>query len=314
MVNAALKKGMHGGFGIAEADSYDTKVCSNVEGDRMEEQISLYRDLEEQVIVFHNRNVLPHVNVPHLHSQYEFYYNIDGAQGLFADKKFYECAGHDLFLIPRTCVHKVMVKKGVYYERCIINIDSKVVDAVNAVPHMHRPLQWLEGTGETRPRKVNLDDAQHREFVEMVDAYSAPGQSELLQYARLLEVLSFLGEHFPVGKECRGQIKKPDSLTEQALIIIEEDFKNIRISEISERLYVNSSHLSVLFKEEYGITLEHYLIIRKIAEAKKYLYMGVPVNEVCGLCGFRDYSNFIRTFKKFEGYSPGNLERLSAPL
>ncbi len=55
-------------------------------------------------------------------------------------------------------------------------------------------------------------------------------------------------------------------------------FRDIKISEISEKLYVNSSYLSVIFKEEYGITLEQYLIIRKIAEAKKYLYMGVPVN------------------------------------
>ena len=282
--------------------------------DKMEKQVSLCRELDEQVIVFHNRNVLPHVNVPHLHSQYEFYYNIEGANGLFADKKFYECTGHDLFVIPKTCVHKVMVNKNVDYERCIINIDSKVVDAINAAPNLHRPLLWLEGALAPSPRKVNLEDEKHREFLEMVEKYNLPGQSELKRYATLLELLAFLGEQFPVGKDCQGQIKKPSSIPEQALIVIEENFKEIKIAEISERLYVNSSYLSALFKEEYGITLEHYLIIRKIAEAKKYLYMGVPVNEVCGLCGFRDYSNFIRTFKKFEGYSPGNLERLSAPF
>ena len=280
----------------------------------MEQQISLYRELEEPAIVFHNRNILPHVNMPHLHSQYEFYYNIEGGEGLFTDKKFYECTGRDLFLIPKTCVHKVLVPKDTYYERCIINIDSKLVDAINAMPNLHRPLLWLEGIGEPGPKKVNLNDKEHQEFVKMVEDYNAPEQSELKRYARLLEILSFLGELFPLGKECKGQIKQAASIPEQALMVIEEGFKEIRISDISERLYVNSSYLSTLFKEEYGITLEHYLIIRKIAEAKKYLYMGVPVNKVCELAGFNDYSNFIRTFKKFEGYSPSNLEKLTAPL
>jgi len=53
----------------------------------MKETLSLYREREAPVIVFHNKNRLPHVNTPHLHSQYEFYYNIDGAGGMFADKK-----------------------------------------------------------------------------------------------------------------------------------------------------------------------------------------------------------------------------------
>ncbi len=280
----------------------------------MEQQVSLYRDLEELAIVFYNKNILPHVNVPHLHSQYEFYYNIKGGTGLFADKKFYECTGHDLFLIPKTCVHKVLVPKDTYYERCIINMDSRLVDAINVTPSLNRPLLWLEGLGEPETRKVNLNAEQHERFLKMVEAYNALKENELLQYAKLLEILAFLGEQFPIGKECMGETRQAVSIPEQALAVIEEDFKTIRISDISEKLYVNSSYLSTLFKEEYGITLEQYLIIRKIAEAKKYLYMGVPVNKACELSGFNDYSNFIRTFKKFEGCSPSNLRGLNAPL
>ena len=280
----------------------------------MNQQVSLYRDLEELAVVFYNKNILPHVNVPHLHSQYEFYYNIKGGDGMFADKKFYECTGHDLFLIPKTCVHKVLVPKDTYYERCIINIDSRLVDAINVTPSLNRPLLWLEGLGEPETKKVNLNSEQHEKFMAMVEAYSALKEHELLQYAKLLEILAFLGEQFPIGKECKGEIRQAVSIPEQALAVIEEDFINIRISDISEKLYVNSSYLSTLFKEEYGITLEQYLIIRKIAEAKKYLYMGVSVNKACELSGFHDYSNFIRTFKKFEGCSPSNLRGLNAPL
>ncbi len=280
----------------------------------MNETLSLYREREEAVIVFHNKNILPHVNMPHLHSQYEFYYNIDGARGMFADKKFYECAGRDLFLIPRLCVHKVMVDKNVNYERCIVNIDAKVIKAINEAPDLHTPLSWLEEADQSGPRMVRLDEKEHRKFLTLIEQYHSADNHELIRHARLIELLVFLGEYFAPGKDWEGRIKNPGSIPEQALLLVEENFREIRIADIAEKLYVNSSYLSVIFKEEYGITLEQYLIMRKIAEAKKYLYMGVPVNEVCQLCGFHNESNFSRTFKKYEGYSPRNLEKLTSPL
>lgn len=279
----------------------------------MNETLSLYRELDELVVCFHNKNILPHTNVPHLHSQYEFYYNIDGASGMFIDKKLYECTGRDLFLIPRLSVHKVLVSKGMNYERCIINIDSKVVDAINAAPGLHRPLIWMEGVDEVAPKKVNLNEKEHEEFVHMISEYNE-AKDELIRYSIFLKILAFLGTFFAIGKKCDGTLKETANLPEKALMVVEEHFKDIKITDISQKLYVNSSHLSSTFKEEYGITLEKYLIIRKIAEAKKYLYMGVSVNEVCELCGFHNYANFMRTFKKYEGCSPKSIKDLNAPL
>jgi len=206
----------------------------------------------------------------------------------------------------------VLVAKNVYYERCIINVDSKVIEAINTMPHLHTPLAWLEGVAG--PKKVNLTEKEHLEFLNHLEKYHEDSESELLQNARLLELLAFLEQFFAGDIPTEEEYKKPISLPEQALLVVEEEFRDIKIGDISERLYVNSSHLSVVFKEEYGITLEQYLIVRKIAEAKKYLYLGVPVKEVCRLCGFHNDSNFSRTFKKYEGYSPKQLEELAKPL
>lgn len=278
-----------------------------------ENKISLYRDSMQPVIVFHNKNERPYVDIPHLHSQYEIYYNINGASGFFADKKLYECTRYDLFIVPAACVHKVLVGKEREYERCIINIDSKVVDAINAAPYMNRPLSWLNGPEGAAPRVAKLKPAEHEAFMAHIEAYNR-SVGELERYGRLIEILAFISRYFQPGRETCGIRKQPDSVAEHALILIEENFKTIKISELSERMFVNESYLSGLFKEEYGITLANYLIIRKIAEAKKFLYMGVSVKEACFLSGFHDYSNFIRTFKKFEGHPPGALGKLTDPL
>ena len=280
----------------------------------MDEKISLYRGIQSVVVVCHSKNERPYIDVPHLHSQYEIYYNIDGAKGFFVDKKFYKCTGSDLFIVPKTCVHKVIVNKGTVYERCIINIDSKIIDSINAAPHLNSPLFWLDGAGNIVVQKVNFTYEEHCKFMNLIAEYNRPENNELKRYADLMEILAFISFFFKVGRIDTNAVKPPESVTEKALIIIEEHFKDIKVSEIAERLYVNDSYLSKIFKDEFGITLTNYLIVRKIAEAKKFLYMGMSVKKACILSGFHNYSNFIRTFKNFEGCSPGSFEELSDPL
>ena len=274
----------------------------------MEKDISLYKEIEEPVVIFHKPVTEPHRNIPHLHSQYEFCYNIQGADGMFVDKKLYKCQGHDLFLIPQTCVHRILVPKGVQYERCIINLDASFVDAVNAIPGVEGALIWLEKYCSDAPLKVRLNDADHQSFVGLVDAYISSGQNQVSKLLVLIQLLVFLEKQFRFAKE--GEVRQAESLAEQALVIIEENFRHIKVSELSKKLYVNSGYLSDLFKEAYGITPGQYLLLRKVAEAKKHLYLGCSGSEACALSGFGNYTNFIRTFKKIEGYPPGSLEKL----
>ena len=279
----------------------------------MSELFSLYRELDEPIICFHNKNYLTTTRLPHLHSQYEFYYNVSGASRVFVDEKIYECTGHDLFFFPRLSIHKGIIPRDDNYERYVINIDPKVVDSINRTIGLHNPLDWMTDEDLCVSKKVNLNDEEHQMFVKMVAEYNI-AKSDLSRYSIFIKILDFLSTFFADGKKCEEALAEGTNLLEKALMIVEERFKDIRVADISQMLYVNSSHLSTIFKEEYGITLEKYLIVRKIAQAKKYLYMGIPVKQVCELCGFQDYTNFIRTFKKYEGYSPKSLKALDAPL
>ena len=52
-----------------------------------------------------------------------------------------------------------------------------------------------------------------------------------------------------------------------------------------------------------------YILVRRVALAKSLLAQGYTVAETCHLSGFNDYSNFIRTFKKVTGATPGKFRR-----
>lgn len=276
----------------------------------MPKNMSMYRESSPTAIVYHNKNELPSINIPHLHSQYEIYYNIAGADGFFFDKKYYECLGNDLFVVPKVSVHKALINADTVYERCIISIDSEIISAINSMPHMKGTLDWMEYVGGSITGKVNFSEKEHIYFMDRIQKYNSTSD-ELKKFSVLIEILSLVSHKFkntPPVPTCT-----PDDTVGKALLLIEENFHDIKISEIAGKLYVSNSYFSKLFAEQCGVTPINYLLLRKIAEAKKYLYMGISVKEACLLSGFSDYSNFIRTFKNIEGCPPGSFERLSKP-
>ena len=274
----------------------------------MNEKASLYDSTFPDVVAYHRRVALGRIRVPHLHNRYELYYNIVGATGFIVDKKVYPCFGRDLFIVPKGKVHKAIVAAGAEYERCVISIDSKIVDYINSMPGTSQNLAWLDCVGDTVTSRVTLTEAQHEALLSFVNSYNS-ATGELSRFARLLEFLDRTGEIFKSADI--SETITPDSVAIRALITIENSFQTAKISDIADALYINGGHLGKVFKNELGVSISDYLILRRIAEAKKYLYMGLSVKEACHLSGFGNYSNFIRTFKKVEGYPPGKFEILA---
>lgn len=277
------------------------------------ESPTLFRDYTEPVIVYHNRGETPFVKIPHLHSQYELCYNIFGAQSFFIAGKFYKCRPHDLFLIPKTQIHKLSAMQNVTYERCILNISPSVVEAINSNPLVTQPLTWLDKAGNGMPHRANLDEGQNIEFLRLCESW-AKEKDSLKKTAILLCLLSICHDAFLNVEDTGEDDYIPETLSDKAIALIERDFNNITPEQISKALFVSEDYLCRIFHDETGVGIGKYITLRKLAEAKKLLFLGKSVKEACNLCGFGDYSSFIRTFKRTEGYPPGKLENLSAPL
>ena len=268
------------------------------------------------VVVSFKKNENPYTSVPHMHSRYEIYYNICGAKAFMCDGALYPCAGHDLIVVPKFCSHKVFVDKSFDYKRCIISVDEAVIDMISMLCQSEDSLSWLTDGNGSNFFACRLSDDDHLKFMDYANEYIQANKldDKLQSLACFVKILSFFRKCFSKNSISRLDDYNILSPVERAMIFIEQKFKTITLSDVCGAVYFSEDHLNRLFKSEMGMTIKQYIVIRKLTESKKYLYLGKSAKEACFLSGFKDYSNFRRTFKNYEGYNPGNLDELTSPI
>lgn len=81
----------------------------------------------------------------------------------------------------------------------------------------------------------------------------------------------------------------------------------------AEQLHMNASYLSVLFKEQTGLTFSEYATRRKVQKAKELLSTTrLPIQEIAGQVGYQTSKYFVKVFRQLEGISPGQYRKSNA--
>lgn len=98
---------------------------------------------------------------------------------------------------------------------------------------------------------------------------------------------------------------------EQVRHYLDEHYtEKFSLDALSEEFFISKFHLSREFRSLYGITLNHYVISRRITLAKKLLrFSDHTLEEIAVICGFYDASYMNRQFKKSEGISASDFRK-----
>ena len=93
------------------------------------------------------------------------------------------------------------------------------------------------------------------------------------------------------------------------LALVDQYFKEhmeqqITVAQLSDYFYMNRYYFMHRFKEISGMTIYQYILHLRLQAVEEMVKDGTALNRASQQCGFGDYSNFYRCFKKEYGVSP----------
>ena len=147
---------------------------------------------------------------------------------------------------------------------------------------------------------------EHGFSKQQIDQTYEDIQRFFTKFESIAEAADYISDLMRIIQEKYHAIpKRARKIAEQAREIIHNEFAtDISLQETAERLGVNASYLSRIFKESIGINFKEYLIEYKLTIAKKLLEEGINVTKVAEKVGYQDVRQFTRIFKKYMGVTP----------
>ncbi len=100
------------------------------------------------------------------------------------------------------------------------------------------------------------------------------------------------------------------NLSREIEAYIDQHFSDpdLNISITSQHFDRSPAYLSGIYKKQTGKSLLEYINMKRIACAEELLKDGASVVEAAERSGFRDSGGFIRTFKRYRGFTPGQIK------
>lgn len=109
----------------------------------------------------------------------------------------------------------------------------------------------------------------------------------------------------------RREGRKRQSCIEVKSYLDEHYRGKVTLEELAGRFYMDKYYLTKCFKEEYGVTINQYLLQVRITKAKQMLRFTDEKLETIGQeCGIGEAAYFSRMFKKMEGISPSEYREM----
>ncbi len=104
--------------------------------------------------------------------------------------------------------------------------------------------------------------------------------------------------------------RKKKDLQELRTYLDEHYQERLTLDDLSELFFINKFYLTRIFKEQFGVSINNYLLQVRITHAKQHLrFSDMSIEKVAIQIGVEDVRYFTRMFKKVEGMTPGEYRR-----
>ena len=84
---------------------------------------------------------------------------------------------------------------------------------------------------------------------------------------------------------------------------------DLTLKEIADKSFISEVYFRKLFKKEFGVSPQKYIINLRIQKATELISTGYySLKETASMCGYTDYKYFSTEFKKQMGVPPSKYK------
>lgn len=243
-----------------------------------------------------------HMFGPARRMEYLFHFILKG-KGVFCicDRE-YHLSSSDIFFIPPGLDH--------YY--CADDIDPWEYIWIGF--NGSNAFSYIENLGISIDRPVSTLQVPVDSFLQIIDnlleVHRNTLPDELDRIGFLFEILSLLAKSYQHSAVFQKPTHPIPPLLIHAIDYIEQNYNWVTVSDISKSLRISRSQLYLLFKKNYNLSPQQYLLQYRLNIARQALLSdGCTIHEIALSIGYSDSLTFSKIFKKYYGISPQNYRK-----
>lgn len=229
-------------------------------------------------------------------NSYLFFFVRSGSGSLNYRGRSYELIAGDMVFLDCRQMYAHETDEKNLWELSWIHFDGE------AMPAIYEKYVSRGGSPVFHPSETEKYRRLHNELFAL--ASSDDYIRDMRINAKLSELLVYLMEE-SWNPEIMDEGLKKHKLLPIKEYLEDHYAKHIVLDELAEHFGISKFYLTRVFKEQYGQSINNYLLQIRITKAKNMLRFTEEKVETIGrVCGLGEPNYFSRTFKKVEGVSP----------
>lgn len=259
--------------------------------------------LKEDFRLFHINDQTKKDFSYHYHDFHKIIVFISGKVTYHIEGKAYHLKPRDILLVSQGAIHKPEIDPSVPYERYIFWIrDDLSCQELNTC---------FQKANDRSFNLVRADSALQERLKDLLPEIEQTLQNKhfgdtVLRDALFTQFMIYINRIFlRTSSSPDKKTYSSDTQVEQLLKYINRNLsENLSIDQLAERFFLSKYHMMRKFKNETGYTIHNYITSKRLLMARSLISQGMPVMKAALASGFRDYTTFVRAYKKQFGKAP----------
>lgn len=259
--------------------------------------------LKEDFRLFHINDQTKKDFSYHYHDFHKIIVFISGKVTYHIEGKAYHLKPRDILLVSQGAIHKPEINPSVPYERYIFWIrDTLSCQELNTC---------FQKANDRSFNLVRADSSLQERLKDLLPEIEQTLQNKyfgdtVLRDALFTQFMIYINRIFlRTSSSPDKKTYSSDTQVEQLLKYINRNLsENLSIDQLANRFFFSKYHMMRKFKNETGYTIHNYITSKRLLMARSLISQGMPVMKAAQASGFRDYTTFVRAYKKQFGKAP----------